>query len=364
MKRPRVLLLVTRWVRGGARQVVSSLAERLPALGFDVDLACGPPDAPPHALVLPGLVREIRPWTDLDALARLSRLLLDRRPDVLHAHTYKAGILGCFAAAAAGLRAVVFTPHGHIFDPGASIPGVPSGWKLEVLRQLTRAAQGFARKVTALSDLDLAQQVRARLAPASKYAVVRNGIDVDRYAAPAPRRFGDGPVIGAVGRLESEKGHDVLLDAMPLVRRARPDVRLVLVGAGSLDGDLRRRAVEGVHFAGEVDAAEVLGSFDVFCQPSRYESQGLAVLEAMAAGVPVVATEVGGVPDAVLPGETGLLVKPADPAALAAALLRTLDDRPAAAARAARARERVRAEFSVDRMVRDYARLYREVMSP
>jgi glycosyltransferase involved in cell wall biosynthesis len=362
MSRPRVLQLVTRWVRGGARQVVQALLDRLPGLGFEPLLACGPGEPPPGAVVVPGLVRELRPLGDLAASFRIERLIRKLRPDVLHAHTYKAGVLGCLAGRAAGLRAVVFSPHGHIFGRDSGIPGVPRGWKLEGLRQLTSFAGFLARRVVALNELDRRQQVGLGLAAPEKCVVVRNGIDVDRYAARAPRLFGDGPVVGAVGRLESEKGHAVLLEAMALVRRSRPDARLVIVGAGSLDAELRRRAGEGVVFAGERDAADVLGSFDVFAQPSLYEAQGIAVLEAMAAGVPVAATEVGGMPDAVRPGETGLLVKPSDPAALAAALLRLLENRAEAAALASGAKSLVRAEFSVGRMLDDYARLYREVL--
>jgi glycosyltransferase involved in cell wall biosynthesis len=368
MSRPRVLQVITRWVLGGARRVVEALLERLPGLGFDVELLCGPDGPPPAAArVLPGLAREIRPARDLETLARLARLLADRRPDVVHAHTYKAGVLACLAGRAAGVRAVVFTPHGHIFAPGASIPGVPAGARLELLRQVTRLAQACAHRVTALSEIDLRQQLELRLAPASKYAVVRNGIDVDRFAVRSPRRFGDGPVLGAVGRFEAEKGHAVLLEALPLVRRVRPDARLVLVGAGGREAALRERAgradLDGaVVFAGERDAAELLGSFDVFVQPSLYESQGMALLEAMAAGVPVVASEVGGVPDAVRPGETGLLVRPSDPAALAAAVLRLLERPGEAAAIAERARARVRSDFSSARMAADYARLYRDLL--
>jgi glycosyltransferase involved in cell wall biosynthesis len=363
----RVVQVLTRGVRGGALQVVRCLLERLPGEEFEQRLVCGPESAPEGALVVPELQREIRPGQDAAALVRLTRIFAKARPDLVHAHTYKAGVLASVAGRLAGVPAVIFTPHGHIFSRGASIPGVPDGIKLEMLRWITRAAQGCADRITALSEPDLHQQVALRLSPASKYVVVRNGIDVDRFARSRGRLFDGSPVIGAVGRFSTEKGHRYLIHAMPAVRRALPRARLVLVGYGDLEGELRGRAaglgLDGaVTFAGERDSAELLTSFDLFVQPSLYESQGLALLEAMAAGVPAIASDVGGVGDVVRHGETGLLVPPAEPEALAAAIVR-LAEAPDLALRLAQgAARRVREQFSLETMIEAYARLYRELV--
>ena len=363
MTRLHVFQVVTRMVLGGAQRVVSSLLDRLPKDEFEQTLVCGAESAPGGSVVLPELVREIRPARDLAAVARLAGLFADRRPRVVHAHTYKAGVLACLAGRAAGVPAIVFTPHGHIFDKEARIPGVPEGGaRLALLKWVTRAAQACAHRVTALSESDLAAQLALRLSPPSKYAVVRNGIDLERFDRPRPARNGDGPVIGAVGRFTAEKGHRFLLDAFGRVRRERPGARLVLVGYGELEAELRAAAGPAVTFAGGRDSAEMLPGFDLFVQPSLYESQGIAILEAMAAGCPVVATRVGGVPDVVRDGETGLLVRAADPEALATAILRLADSPELASRLASRGREFVRAEFSVDRMVAGYARLYRELL--
>ena len=362
MSRLRVFQVITRWVRGGAQGVVRDLLDRLPGDAFEQTLVCGGESAPGGAVVVPDLVREIRPASDLAAVARLSALFSDRAPQVVHAHTYKAGVLSCLAARLARVPAVIFTPHGHIFARGAAIPGVPGGGPaLAALRWITRGAQACAHRVTALSEADLAGQLELRLSAPSKYEVVRNGIDVDRFDRPAPSH--PGFVIGAVGRFTSEKGHRTLIDAFARVSRVLSDSRLVLVGYGELEEDLRRRA-EGlpITFAGERDSAELLPTFDLFVQPSLYESQGIAILEAMAAGRPVVASDVGGVRDAVRDGETGLLVPPSDPEALAAAILRLARDSALAARLASAARALVRAEFSVDRMVASYGRLYNRLL--
>jgi glycosyltransferase involved in cell wall biosynthesis len=362
MRRLRVLQVITRWVRGGARQVVRHLLDLLPPAEFEQTLVRGP-DGDAEGLVVRTLGREIRPARDLDALARLVMLFQDRRPDLVHAHTYKAGVLASVAGRIAGVP-VIFTPHGHVFSRGARIPGVPEGGRLDVLRWVTKAAQACACRVTALSDADLREQLALGLAPAGKYAVVRNGIDVARFAAGGRRLFPGRPVIGCVGRFSSEKGQGLLIEAMGGVLRSLPEARLVLVGYGALESALRLQAAplgEAVVFAGERDAAEVLSSFDLYVQPSLYESQGLSILEAMAAGVPVVATDVGGVRDAVVPGETGVLAPAGDAAALARAIVSAAQD-PARAVRAARASTRVWLEFNADRMAAAYAALYREAV--
>jgi len=369
MSRPlRVVQVITRCVRGGAYQVVRALLDGLPAGEFEQTLICGPEAAPEGAVVVDGLVREIRPFRDAAALAALARMFARQRPDLVHAHTYKAGVLASLAGRLAGVPAVVFTPHGHIFSKGAGIPGVPGGLTLELLRGLTRSAQGCADRITALSEPDRDQQVALRLSPASKYVVVRNGIDCARFARPRDREFPGAPVIGAVGRFSAEKGHRHLVEAMTQVRRRLPEARLVLVGYGALEAELRgltsRRGLDGgVTFAGERDSAGVLPSFDVFVQPSLYESQGIAILEAMAAGVPVVATDVGGIRDVVRDGETGLLAAAADPASLAEAILRMAGDPALAVRLSTRAGREVRERFSIATMLDAYAGLYRQLLA-
>lgn len=364
----RIAQVITRCVRGGAYQVVRSLLDRLPREEFEQTLISGPEAAPAGALVVPELVREIDPVNDLKALIRLTRIFAKDRPELVHAHTYKAGVLASIAGRLAGVPAVLFTPHGHIFSQGANIPGVPGGLKLEALRWVTRAAQGCADRITALSDVDLDQQLALGLSAASKYMVVRNGIDCDRFAGPRPRLAEGGPIIGAVGRFSEEKGHRYLLEAMGILHRQLPSVRLVLVGYGVLEGELRGRVsalgLEGVvTFAGERDSAEVLGGFDVFVQPSLYESQGLAILEAMAAGIPVAASDVGGVRDVVRHGETGLLVPPADPRALATAIFQLVTDLDRSRRFAEEAGRRVRERYSLDTMLAAYAGLYRSLLA-
>ncbi len=365
----RVLHVITRMIQGGAQLIVRQLLDHLP---FEQALVCGSEGsvdgirAP--SFVVPDLVREVSPRRDFRAVAALYRIIRRWRPTVVHSHTYKSGVVASVAARAASVPGIVFTPHGHIFASDSRIPGVPTGGaKLEALRWVTRLAQMCADRITALSESDLAQQVRHRLSPRSKYLVVPNGVEAEAFQNGKADRAkwglnGFRPLLGTVGRLTSEKGHEVLLEAMPRIRSAIPSAGLAIVGGGELDGALRSRAGEGVRMLGHVPSRQVLSCFDLYVHPSFYESQGLAILEAMAAGKPVVATDAGGVRDVVSHGETGLLVPPGNSRALAEAVLRLASDPAEGARLAANARRRVQSEFSLRAMLERYASLYRSLL--
>jgi glycosyltransferase involved in cell wall biosynthesis len=187
--------------------------------------------------------------------------------------------------------------------------------------------------------------------------VVPLGIDLGRFLA-VERNAEAGPVVGTVARLAEQKGLRYLLEAVPLVRDRHPDVRFVLVGDGEERAALERLADGNVTFAGhQDDVPRVLAGFDVFAFPSLFEGLCLAVIEAQAAGVPVVATPVGGIRETVRDGETGLLCRPRDARSLADGIVRLLDD-PRLARRVADEARRRSAQYSVERMVAGTLALY------
>ena len=204
--------------------------------------------------------------------------------------------------------------------------------------------------------------------------VIPNGRDLTRFtsgthrdAVRAELALGqDTPVVGVVGRLETQKGHVYLLEAWTEVIRARPDARLLVVGEGSLRGELARQArdahiAESVIFTGfRSDVPRLLDTVDVLALPSLHEGMPLTVIEAAAAGRPVVATAVDGTPEVVRDGETGYLVPPADPAALAKALLAVLGDADAARRMGREAHRWARERFDIGAHVEATARVYRE----
>lgn len=254
-------------------------------------------------------------------IARVRRLVRDLRPDLLHAlHLTSYGFLAAFCDVHPKLVSVWGTD--VLEAPGLS----------PFHRFVTRHALRRADHITA-TGLRLAEAT-ARYAPAGKpVTVVPYGVDL-RVFQPRPKEPRDEVVIGAVARLSKEKGLHYLLEAFALMAGRHPRAQLVLAGDGRerqrLEGLAARLGVgERVRFLGEVPHEQVptvLGELDVFAMPSTWEGFGVAALEAEAMEVPVVASNVHGIPDVVLDGETGLLVPPRDPRALASALERLASD--------------------------------------
>jgi len=212
--------------------------------------------------------------------------------------------------------------------------------------------------------------------PAAKVAAISNGVDVSRFAPVADawerRRLRkerglnpDSLVIGSVGRLAAVKNHAMMLAALAPIVRQRSDVDVAIVGDGPEAErlqELGRTALPGrlVLAGSRLDTPDWIRCFDVFCMPSDSEGTSIALLEAMAGGVPCVATDVGANGRLVKPPECGLIVGPRDESALRAALLRLCEEADLRASMGAAARSRVMAEFSRDRMVSRYVALYRE----
>jgi glycosyltransferase involved in cell wall biosynthesis len=269
---------------------------------------------------------------------RLTALLRDLRPRV--AHVTDVWPQAVLAARLARVPRVLVTHHTPELPRHDNLAG----------RAWWRLGWALRPEVVYTSEVD---RERDRRRPSH---VIPLGIELDRFERPRAAVEKDRPLVGNVARLVPQKDHRTLVEAARLV----PEADFVVVGDGELRDELERLA-DGlaVRFLGaRDDIPELLASFDVFAFPSLFEGLCLAVIEAQAAGVPVVATPVGGIRETVIDGETGLLVPTRDPRALAAAIRRLLRDRSAAEAMAAEAKRRVRQRFSVERMVEATLRLY------
>jgi glycosyltransferase involved in cell wall biosynthesis len=315
---------------------IVSLTTRGP-LAADVE-ACG---WPVTALAWPDGLRP-------GLVPRLALLFRRLRADVVHTHDDRPNIYGAPAARLAGVPVVVHTRH----HQGT---------------RLSRRQRLLVRLASACNDCfvcishDSARRAVAQGIPRRRVRVVHNGIDLAQFAhaGPAPGGFAL-----LVARLAAEKGIDTLLEAAALAARERPDFRLRIAGDGPCRAELERQAArlglgEAVRFLGAVrDVPALLAGARLFVLPSLSEGVSLTLLEAMGRGLPVVATAVGGNPEVVADGETGLLVTPRDPPALARAVL-DLWTRPESCARLGRAgRRRAEALFDVRRMVARYEALY------
>lgn len=368
--RPRVLILTVGFGVGGAEQLILSTAPRLRDAGFEVTVGAlkgrGPIAEELEAEGVRCIALEGRGRGDLFVVGRLLRFLRAEPVEILHAHLFPANVAARLAGRAAGVP-IVITAH-HDTD----VFGRPHH------RLMERLTARLSDRIVACSDAVRRYALECYGLPEAKVVTLRNAIVVpalvDDPSGRARHRagFGAGPedlLIGTLGRLEEpKKGLSFFLRAAALIARERPRARFVLVGEGPARKRLETLAEAAglagrTVFAGERrDVAALLPAFDLFVQPSLWEGFGLTLLEAMAAGRPVIASRVGGVPEVVRDGRDGLLVPPGDAEALAGAVLALLRD-PVLAARLGRSgRERVATSFGIDGLVRDTVALYRELL--
>ena len=388
----KVLHVITRLDWGGSAQVVMQAALGHDRSRFEPLIAMGMPEgaeaqggreamgencrrlsaAGVRWVNVPSLVRNIHPAKDLAALWALWCLFRRERPAVVHTHTSKAGALGRLAAGLAGVPVVVHTPHGHIFYGHF---GRIASWTFV---QMERLLARWMTRCIALTE-DERQEYRARgIGRADQVAVVPSSIELDRFQRAGggernafPPGF-DCPagmiIVGSVGWLTPVKGHRYLIEALAKLKPAYPNVCGVIVGSGELHRELETLAEKlgvrsALRFLGKRDdVAECVAAMDVFVLPSLNEGMGRALVEAMAAGRPVVASRVGGVPTVVEDRVTGLLVPPGDAEALAAAI-QLLLDRPAWARElGAAAAKQIGDRFSEAAMIRSIESLYEEAL--
>jgi glycosyltransferase involved in cell wall biosynthesis len=363
--RPRLLILVTLAERGG---VVSYLSGLIPGLvgEFDVTVAAYGPGplgermraAGAEYVELRHVRRPISPLTDARGLLELIALCRQLRPHVLHANSTKAGLLGRLAAWLTRVPVRIFSSHGWAF---ATHPGATSRvylWCDRIMRPLTTTT-------ICVSQSELARGLRARTCTARRTVVIPNGISLE-----VPRaRVGDedGPArIVTVGRMAAPK--DFVTVVRALARLPADSYRAQFVGDGpdraEIQREIERHDSLSITLAGERgDVPARLAESDVFVLSSHSEAMPMVVLEAMAAGLPVVASAVGGVPELIVDGDSGVLFAPGDVDALAAALEQLAADGRLRQRLGGSARARAEQRHSLDEMRRQYAELYRSELA-
>ncbi len=377
-----ILHVITRLDRGGSSDCTLLQAIGAVRRGHRVTLACGPSRQPSPLLLearrvagieivdVPDLRRDLSPLHDVRALLFLLRLLRARRFDVVHTHTSKAGALGRLAAALSSRVPVVHQPHGHLFYGYHG----PIGSRLVILAE--RMLARLARRQIVLSWRGAEEHLARGIGRPGQFTVVRSGIDLRPFRMSAGRRAAcrerlglrdDEFAVGTLCRLDPIKGVGELLRGFLLASSSRPRLRLFLAGDGPLRDDLleaarRAGASARITLTGSwVAAPDFLPALDLFALVSRNEGMGRALVEAMATGLPVVATNVGGMPEVLEEGRAGLLVPPGDEEAIARAIARLMDDGPLRDSLSRRARSRALV-FGAGRMGHALMRVYREVL--
>jgi glycosyltransferase involved in cell wall biosynthesis len=365
---------------GGVPEHVHQLTVGLMERGFDITVA-GPPDAASRSsleargvryVALPDFVGDMLALRkDAPTFRAIVEVLRAERFDLVHTHQQKAGLLGRLAAPLARTSAI-YTPHSltHRFMfvrpyPRARSRYLKTLWMERALGPLTAA-------FIAVSEEERDGAVDDRIIRADRVRVIRNGVEFDDSIPADPRLLefrGEGPLLGFLAALRNQKGLPTLLDALEILARRGEPPRFAIVGSGPEERDVRGRVLESplrsrtllLPFEGPVEP--YLRAFDAFVLPSYWEGLPLAVLEAMAAGLPVVASAIGGTPEAVADGETGLLVPVGDASALAERMSQIAADADLRARMGAAGRTRWEEEFRVERMVEETAALYERVVA-
>ncbi|MFH1367775.1 MAG: glycosyltransferase family 4 protein [Elusimicrobiota bacterium] len=349
MNKSKIVHIITRLDTGGSAEntiITCSLSDKS---RFETTLVYGPPlikTLSCESVVLPSLVREISPVKDIITLIALFRLLRKIKPDVVHTHSSKGGVIGRWAAwlynqttrvqgPGSRMTKIVHTPHGHVFY------GYEFGLVKTLVFRLVEIFSAFiTTKLIALTQGEMKESLSAGVGKPGQWTVIHSGVDIDPAAlkpgASVRKQLGlpeNALVAGTIARLEHVKGVKFLIEAAGLLsKRGMRDVYWLVVGGGKLMDVLASRAnalglKDRIVFAGmRDDVTEMFSSMDIYVQPSLNEGMGKTIVQACALGLPVIASRVQGIPDIIKDEETGMLVPPANPEALAEKIQELIND--------------------------------------
>lgn len=375
----KLLLLITQAEMGGAQKYVYLLAAHLARGQYDVTVACGGKGwltrslevAGVRVVIIPDLVREIDLRRDGRALVHTWRLISRDKFDIVHCNSSKAGMLGRMAARMAGTPVVIFTAHGFVFNE----PMSPA--RRQAYTWLERLGVWLSDSVIAVSEADRESAVSSGVASSKRITVIHNGIDsqsTPTVEAPSIREeLGlepHAPLVVNIANLYPTKGQSYLVRAFGQVVKEHPEAHCAIIGDGSLrpelESEIRTLGLQGsVHLMPARDEAgsHLLRESALFVLSSVKEGCPFALLEAMNAACPIVATRVGGIPELIDHKETGLLVPPGDADAMGRAICDLLDNPQRARDLGTAARERAQTGFGLNRMVDQTEELYRRLLT-
>lgn len=353
----KILHIITQSEWGGAQRYVFDLATGLKA-EHEVLVACGGNGPLVDKLKAQGisvirlnhLVRPLNPVRDLLAFFEIFFLAWHERPNIVHTNSSKAEILGNLAAWAAGVKKIIFTAHGFAFNEDAGV------FRKAFFLYWEKVAAMFANRIICVSEFDRQSALARKLAPPEKLVVIHNGLEVRNELRNSLRNTDGRMIIGTVANLYPNKSLESFVAAAAELNKQFDNLEFRVAGDGSerkfLEGEIERHQLGNFKLLGfTADPQFALERFDIFVLTSTKEGFPYSILEAMAAGLPVVATAVGGVGEAVIDSETGYLVPAKDPKALAEKIAELIKQ-PELRERFGRSgRERVRAEFSSEKML-------------
>lgn len=380
----RILHVITRLIQGGAQQnTVLSCAAQARA-GHEVHLAYGPIYGPEGSLLeeakasgavlheISSMRRAVNPWHDLCCYAELKKLIREVKPDIVHSHSSKAGIIARAAGWKQRVPVVIHTVHGLPFH------NQQSTLVHRLYVTLERWAAKRCHHLIAITPAMVDAFEAADITMGEAFTVIPSGVDLSRFEiaqdakAEAKRKLGvdqDAPVIALLARLDALKGHDDLLDILPRLVERFPEIQLLFIGDGWRREHLEKRIAEAdfsqqVHLMGLIpheEVRDILPAADVKILPSYQEGQSRTLIEALLCGCGIVAYDVGGIPSICIDGDTGKLVPVGDRQALADAIVWMIEHPEKRDSMVKRGQQLVREKFSAEYMTRELEKLYQRL---
>jgi glycosyltransferase involved in cell wall biosynthesis len=381
MQKTKILYIITKADVGGAQKYVNDLTQHLDKNQFDAKILYGGKD-------IKWLSNKIRPWVlflnDWLAIIELIKIFKEERPDVIHLNSSKAGVVGAIAAAIANVRPttnnrqrirMIFTAHGWVFNPTNALSR-PVRWLYIFLHKF---AALFQNTIICVSEYDYHLALRHHIAPKEKLVTIHNGIDPDiKFLSKKTAREKiaqklnlrpttydlrpDSLWIGSLGRLVKEKNYETFVAAASLI----PNAHFFIIGSGDQKEKIQSRIssakLENRFFIIDPTGNDAiyLKAFDMFVMTSIKEGLPYVLLEAMAAELPIVVTDAGGIPEMIKNHENGLMVTQRNPEMLAKALQGLIENKNIARELTKNARHIVQTKFSLEEMVRKTERVYKE----
>ncbi len=369
----KILYFITQSEFGGAQRHVFDLADNLKA-DFQVAIAFGQQknneklakilhENNIEYFIIPNLRRDISPINDIMALVAIIKIIKQRKPDIIHLNSSKISILGSMAAFITGTKSI-YTVHGWVFNE--PMPG----WKKSFYKFAEKFTAKFKRKIICVSEYDRQTALKHKIAPAEKLTVIHNGIaPADFHSKEKARQIlnlrNSDLLIGSIGNLYKTKGFEYLVRAADiLVNKNKIPAKFLIIGQGDEKEKIKNLIAEynlenNFILAGQIDqAAKLLKAFDIYACSSVKEGLPYSILEAMSAGLPIVSTDVGGIPEMIKHEKTGLLAKPADAENLAEKIKFLINNKSLQAELGENAKQNAGQNFGLKKMIEETKKIY------